>query len=107
MTYAKTVDFDVKLQQTAKFAKLLSHPARVAILLYLAEGKGCTSGDIAEELPLSRTTVSQHLQELKNAGLITGEADGLKINYSLNVDNIKANKSQLDGIFSDVVSIIE
>lgn len=82
---AKITEFDTELQEIATFAKLLSHPARVAIVKLLAEKKTCISGDIALELPLSRATVCQHLQELKNAGLIKGEISGLKVNYCLDL----------------------
>lgn len=75
--------FDNELQELALFAKAISHPARLAILKYLAETKTCISGDISDQLPLSRTTVSQHLQELKKLGLIQGEVEGLKVNYCL------------------------
>jgi DNA-binding transcriptional ArsR family regulator len=75
--------FDTELQELACFAKVISHPARLAILKYLAETKTCISGDISDQLPLSRTTVSQHLKELREIGLIHGEIDGLKINYCL------------------------
>jgi len=71
------------LQRIAEVAKVMSHPARLAILRYLANCKSCISGDITNEIPLSRTTVSQHLQELKRVGLIHGEIDGLKVNYCL------------------------
>ena len=64
-------------------AKALSHPARLAILEYLSETKTCISGDISDYIPLSRSTVSQHLSELKKAGLIHGEIEGIKINYCL------------------------
>ncbi len=79
----KSEKFDNTLQELAQFARVLSHPARLAILQYLAQTKTCKSGDISESLPLSRTTVSQHLKELRDIGLIHGEIDGLKINYCL------------------------
>lgn len=75
--------FEADLQELAQFAKAISHPARLAILKYLSETKSCISGDISDYLPLSRSTVSQHLKELKSLGLIHGEIDGLKINYCL------------------------
>ena len=79
----KRENFDNDLQELARFAKVISHPARLAILKYLAETKTCISGDISDMLPLSRTTVSQHLKELRDMGLIHGDIDGLKINYCL------------------------
>jgi DNA-binding transcriptional ArsR family regulator len=79
----KTEVFTPELQELARFTKVLSHPARLAILQYLAETKTCISGDISDQLPLSRSTVSQHLKDLKELGLIHGEIDGLKINYCL------------------------
>lgn len=75
--------FDSELQDLAAFARVISNPARLAILKYLADTKTCISGDISDSLPLSRTTVSQHLKELREMGLIHGEIDGLKINYCL------------------------
>lgn len=75
--------FEESLQEIARFARVISHPARLMILQYLANTKTCISGDISKHLPLGRTTVSQHLKELKEMGLIHGEIDGLKINYCL------------------------
>ena len=86
---AKVELFDKELQDTSAVFKVLSHPARLAILKYLADTKTCISGDISGELPLSRTTVHQHLQELKKIGLIKGEISGVKTNYCLNTDSIK------------------
>jgi DNA-binding transcriptional ArsR family regulator len=91
--------FDAELQDLATFAKVLSHPARLAILKYLAETKTCISGDISEQLPLSRTTVSQHLKELKSLGLIHGEIDGLKINYCLCASNIDKYLDKFENFF--------
>ena len=93
--------FDDKLQELAQFAKLISHPARLAILKFLAESKSCISGDISDHLPLSRTTVSQHLKELKNSGLIHGEVEGLKINYCLCGATIKKFKTIFNDFFID------
>jgi predicted transcriptional regulator len=84
MTYAKTDIFDEKLQALASASKAVAHPARWAILLYLAEQKSCISGDITKELPLSRATVSQHLQELKEQGFIRGTVEGKNVCYCLN-----------------------
>jgi ArsR family transcriptional regulator, arsenate/arsenite/antimonite-responsive transcriptional repressor len=92
--------FDEKLIQHAKLFKALAHPARLAILQYLSEAKTCITGDIADELPLSRTTVSQHLQELKNANLITGTVEGVKTNYCLNAKAIELFRKQADEFFA-------
>ncbi len=89
MAFAKTQLFESKLNTTAVLFKALSHPARLAILKYLAETKVCITGDISDELPLSRSTVNQHLKELKNAGLIQGTVDGVKVNYCLNPEKIR------------------
>jgi len=102
MAYAKTDLFDPKLNSTAVLFKALAHPARLAILQYLAETKVCITGDISDELPLSRTTVNQHLKELKNAGLIQGHVDGVKVNYCL--DNQKI--CELGKVFHDLYNII-
>lgn len=94
--------FDIELQNLAKFAKAISHPARLAILKYLAETKTCISGDISDYLPLSRSTVSQHLNELKELGLIRGEIDGLKVNYCLCNSTITDYKKLFDQFFNDM-----
>lgn len=96
--------FDLELQDLAAFAKVISHPARLAILKYLAETKTCISGDISDSLPLSRTTVSQHLKELRDAGLIHGEIDGLKINYCLCGTSIEDKLELFDHFFNSIKS---
>ncbi|MCK9422487.1 MAG: metalloregulator ArsR/SmtB family transcription factor [Bacteroidales bacterium] len=102
MAYAKTDLFDPKLNSTAVLFKALAHPARLAILHYLAETKVCMTGDISDELPLSRTTVNQHLKELKNAGLIQGTVDGVKVNYCLNPQKIKEVKKIITTFFREI-----
>ncbi|MCK7518401.1 MAG: metalloregulator ArsR/SmtB family transcription factor [Ignavibacteriales bacterium] len=91
--YAKTQLFETELQISAELFKALAHPARLAILKYLAETRTCITGDFADELPLSRTTVNQHLKELKDAGLIVGTIDGVKTCYCLNLAKMKELKS--------------
>ena len=85
---AKNDLFDESLQQAAIYFKALSHPARLAIINYLAQTGTCITGDITEELPLSRTTVSQHLQELKDCNLIQGTVEGVKVNYCINTTGL-------------------
>ena len=89
MAYAKTDLFDPKLNSMAVLFKALAHPARLAILKYLAETKVCITGDISDELPLSRTTVNQHLAELKKVGLIQGRIEGVKVNFCLNPGKVR------------------
>ena len=96
--------FDNELQELAEFAKVISHPARLAILKYLAETKTCISGDISDKLPLSRTTVSQHLKELHDMGLIHGEIDGLKINYCLCNSTINERLEKFESFFNKIKS---
>jgi len=84
MSRIKKLTFDAEIKQRARLFKALAHPARITIMEYLAEIKTCITGDIAEELPLSRTTVNQHLKELKKAGLIKGTVEGVKTKYCLN-----------------------
>jgi ArsR family transcriptional regulator len=98
----KAEKFDESLQGLARFAKVISHPARLAILKYLAETKTCISGDISDYLPLSRTTVSQHLKELRDNGLIHGEIDGLKINYCLCSEEIEKFLKMFENFFEPV-----
>jgi len=101
-TMNKPEKFDESLQELARFAKVISHPARLAILKYLAESKTCISGDISDYIPLSRTTVSQHLRELRNSGLIQGDIDGTRINYCLNNDVIEKKYKRFKKFFSVV-----
>jgi DNA-binding transcriptional ArsR family regulator len=101
----KSEKFEESLQDLAKFTKVLSHPARLAILNYLAEAKTCISGDISDFIPLGRTTVSQHLKELRDLGLIKGEIDGLKINYCLNDCRIKEYLALFDNFFKDIRNV--
>jgi DNA-binding transcriptional ArsR family regulator len=98
----KAEKFDESLQEIARFTKILSHPARLAILKYLAETKSCISGDISDFIPLGRTTVSQHLKELRDAGLIHGEIDGLKINYCLCNSKIQEYIVMMDDFFQNI-----
>ena len=84
MAVHKKEEFTQKEQELAAFAKAMSHPARIAILKVLANKNECICGEIVEVLPLAQSTVSQHLKELKNAGLIDGETDGPRSCYCIN-----------------------
>jgi ArsR family transcriptional regulator, arsenate/arsenite/antimonite-responsive transcriptional repressor len=104
MVYSKTELFREDLQTSAELFKALGHPARLAILKYLAETKTCITGDFADELPLSRTTVNQHLKELKEAGLIVGKIDGVKTCYCLDLSKIKELKCLVELFFEEINS---
>lgn len=84
MAAPKNEAFDIQFQEIAGYAKALSHPARVAILNELAKRKTCVCGEIVDVLPLAQSTVSQHLKELLQAGLIHGTVDGAKSCYCIN-----------------------
>jgi DNA-binding transcriptional ArsR family regulator len=96
---SKVEDYHADLQELARFAKAISHPARLSILNYLAESKTCISGDISDYLPLSRSTVFQHLNELKSLGLIHGEIDGAKKNYCLCNSTLSKYKELFNNVF--------
>ena len=102
MSSPKTHLFEPRLTTMAEMFDALSHPARLQILEYLAETKTCISGDISEEIPLSRTTVNQHLDELKKVGLIQGHTCGAKVNYCLNPEGIDKLKAFITDFLNDV-----
>ena len=83
MATAKKDLFTKKENRIAELAKAMGHPARVAILLYLVKKNSCVCGDIVDELPLSQSTVSQHLKELKRVGILQGEIEGTKTCYCI------------------------
>lgn len=84
MAIHKKESFTQKEQDLAAFAKALAHPARIAVLKVLAERNECICGEIVDVLPLAQSTVSQHLKELKSAGLIDGSVDGPRSCYCIN-----------------------
>lgn len=97
MAYNKKNEFSERTRALAEFARALSHPARIAILNALAERNTCICGEIVEILPLAQSTVSQHLRELKKAGLITGEIDGPRSCYCINKIKFEEMKSLFAG----------
>lgn len=99
MGLTKTEEFTIKDNKIAKYAKALSHPARVAIIKLLIKKQSCICGDIVDELPLSQSTVSQHLKELKDAGLIKGEIEGVKVCYCIDEIEWKLASTYLSDLF--------
>ena len=93
----KVNQYSVTQEKIARYSKALGHPARVFIMEYLAKNADscCYSGEIIDELPIARSTLSQHLSELKNAGLIQGEINPPYIKYCINKENWKEAHSLL------------
>ncbi|HEX5167650.1 MAG TPA: metalloregulator ArsR/SmtB family transcription factor, partial [Cyclobacteriaceae bacterium] len=83
MGLTKTEEFTKVQNDLALLTKALGHPARIAILQFLVQRKACVCGDIVDELPLSQSTVSQHLKELKKVGLIKGDIEGPSVCYCI------------------------
>lgn len=88
----ENIVYEEETEALAKFAKALSHPTRVAIIKYLENQSCCFTGDLVDVLPIAQSTVSQHLKELKNAGLIQGELNPPRIKYCINKENWKVAK---------------
>jgi DNA-binding transcriptional ArsR family regulator len=99
MAIHKKEEFSQKEQDLAAFAKALSHPARIAILKVLAQKNECICGEIVDVLPLAQSTVSQHLKELKNAGLIDGTIDGPRSCYCINRKAFEKFNSEFGFLF--------
>ncbi len=99
MGATKSYEFTARENKLAKYAKALGHPARVAILKFLASKASCQCGDIVYELPLSQSTVSQHLKELKDAGLIKGEIERVKVCYCIDEKEWKAAQVWINQLF--------
>ncbi|MCW3806219.1 ArsR/SmtB family transcription factor [Plebeiibacterium marinum] len=102
MVKAKSNLFSEELTNSAALFKALAHPARIQILQYLASQKTCITGDISEVLPLGRTTVNQHIKELKEIGLIKGTIDGVKTKYCLNPCKIEEFKEVFDALYGSL-----
>ncbi len=100
MGAAKSDEFSVKDNRIASIAKALSHPARVAIVKLLVKKQACFCGSIVDELPLSQSTVSQHLKELKDVGLIKGDIEGVRVCYCIDEQEWQIAKSLLNDLFS-------
>ena len=93
-------NYTLNQEQIARFAKAMGHPARMAILQFLAKQSTCYFGDIHEELPIAKATVSQHLKELKEAGLIQGEIETPKVKYCINRENWQLAQQLFNDFFA-------
>lgn len=101
MGTTKTQIHDQRQNELAGIFKVLGHPARIAILQYLARQQGCICNDIVEEIGLAQPTISQHLRELKGAGLIQGEVEGTRICYCINRKNWKILHKEISTFFDN------
>lgn len=99
MGTTKTDDFTLRQNKIARYMKALGHPARIAIMDLLAKKQTCVCGDIVLGLPLSQSTVSQHLKELKEAGLIKGEVEGVKVCYCIDEEEWERAKNYMNTFF--------
>jgi ArsR family transcriptional regulator len=102
MAFHKKEEFTGREQSLAAFAKAISHPARIAILNVLAQKNECICGEIVEVLPLAQSTVSQHLKELKMAGLINGSVDGAKSCYCINWPAFEKFNTAFNSLFTQL-----
>jgi len=103
---AGKLEFTQEVQQIANISKALSHPVRVYIMQKLSKMNSCCySGDLVEELPIGRSTLSQHLKELKYAGLIQGEINPPYIKYCINRENWEKAKKLLDDFLNNSQSL--
>jgi len=102
MAQLKKEIFNALDMELADIAKALSHPARVKILRVLNDKSQCIVGELVDLLPLSQSTVSQHLKELKRVGLIKGEVDGPSTCYCLNNDTMSKTKTAFTQLFSEM-----
>ncbi len=93
-------EYDQNVELIARYSKALAHPARIAILKFLASQTSCYFGELNEFLPLTKATVSQHMSELKDAGLVQGSFEPPKVRYCINRDNWEHAQELLHGLFA-------
>jgi DNA-binding transcriptional ArsR family regulator len=104
MAQAKTALFDPALVRAAALAKALAHPVRIRILEILAGRRGCVCGGLVDLLPLAQSTVSQHLKELRDAGLVRGDIDGPRTCYCLDAKAVAGARAALADVFRRIES---
>jgi DNA-binding transcriptional ArsR family regulator len=99
MGLTKTDNFSTAQNRIAKLTKALGHPARIAILEVLLKRNTCICGELVDELPLSQSTISQHLKELKESGIIKGEIEGTSVCYCIDEKVWKEAQKMLNKLF--------
>ena len=102
MGLTKSFHFNDEQNQLAVYAKAFAHPARIAIIQQIIKNKTCIVGSLTDVLPLSQSTISQHLKELKNTGIIKGVIEGASMCYCINENNWNKAKMMLTKLFSDI-----
>ena len=104
MGLTKTEIFSEKQNRIATMMKALAHPARIAIIQQLLKANACICGDFVYELGLAQATISQHLKELKNAGLIKGTIEGTSVCYCIDSKVWKQYRKEMEGFFVSIES---
>lgn len=104
MNNNKSEEFNKEQQAIACFAKVISHPAKIAIIQLLAEKREILTGNISDFLPISRPTVSKHLKDLQEMGIIKGTIDGLKIHYCLDMIKLDEMRKTFNNFFDNSIS---
>jgi len=99
MGITKSNLFSETQNNLALAAKAFSHPARIAIIQYLLKSNSCINGDLVQELGLAQATISQHLRELKDIGIIQGSIEGIRVNYCINPQRWEEIKGQFNKLF--------
>lgn len=102
MGLSKTNEFNQEITSLAEIFKILGHPARLSIINYLFENPGCICNDIVSELPLSQSTISQHLKELKSIGLIKGEILPPKVCYCIDFEKWESINKKISDFTNNI-----
>lgn len=107
MGLIKSEIFTPSQNQVSNYARVLAHPARIAILQYIFSQKSCICGDLVEEIGLAQSTISQHLKELKNSGLIKGNIEGTSVCYCIDSNAWKSMTDILSTFFHQDLKLEE
>ncbi len=104
MGASKLFMFDQRINEVARIAKVLAHPARISILKYISEQDGCICNDLVDEIGLSQATISQHLTVIGNEGLLKGTFTGKKKSYCLNIERFEELQMLLNSFLNKTKS---
>ncbi|MDN5200859.1 metalloregulator ArsR/SmtB family transcription factor [Fulvivirgaceae bacterium BMA10] len=105
MGVTKTQNFSTRQNELARLAKAFAHPARIAIIEHLLNKTTCVCGDLVDELPLAQATVSQHLKELKEAGILQGDIEGTRVCYCIDREAWEDTRKQFNELFNSLTEI--